>query len=96
MRLCLIHVAVCLRFRRIYATPSIILRASGSVGVAFIMWLLGSSIAALGTAVYVELGTVSPPGRDTPMVADVWNDRVYRATAGRKTISSLCTDGLSS
>ena len=42
----------------IYATPSIILRASGSVGVTFIMWLLGATVAATGTAVYVELGSV--------------------------------------
>lgn len=42
----------------IYATPSIILRASGSVGVTFVMWLLGATIAAAGTAVYIELGTV--------------------------------------
>ncbi len=46
-------------FCRIYATPSNILRSSGSVGVALIMWLLGALIAACGTAVYVELGTVS-------------------------------------
>ncbi|KAK2464711.1 hypothetical protein APHAL10511_003287 [Amanita phalloides] len=44
----------------IYATPSIILRASGSVGVTFIMWLLGAAIAAAGTAVYVELGSGLP------------------------------------
>lgn len=43
----------------IYATPSNILRSAGSVGVALIMWLVGSSIAALGTAVYIELGTVN-------------------------------------
>ena len=42
----------------IYATPSSILRSAGSVGVALIMWLVGSLIAACGTAVYVELGTV--------------------------------------
>lgn len=44
---------------RIYATPSNILRSAGSVGVALIMWLIGSLIAALGTTVYIELGTVS-------------------------------------
>jgi hypothetical protein len=43
---------------RIYATPSVILRTSGSVGAALLMWLLGALIAAAGTAVYVELGTV--------------------------------------
>ncbi|KAF8908554.1 APC amino acid permease [Gymnopilus junonius] len=44
----------------IYATPSNILRSAGSVGVALIMWLVGSCIAACGTAVYVELGTGLP------------------------------------
>ncbi|CAK5272707.1 unnamed protein product [Mycena citricolor] len=44
----------------IYATPSVILRNSGSVGVALLMWLLGALIAAFGTAVYVELGTGLP------------------------------------
>ncbi|KAF8157117.1 APC amino acid permease [Crassisporium funariophilum] len=44
----------------IYATPSNILRSSGSVGVALIMWLIGALIAACGTAVYIELGTGLP------------------------------------
>ncbi|KAK7046478.1 high affinity methionine permease [Favolaschia claudopus] len=44
----------------IYATPSVILRTSGSVGVALVMWLVGALIAAAGTAVYVELGTGLP------------------------------------
>ena len=34
------------------------LRLSGSVEVSLIMWLVGALIAACGTAVYVELGTV--------------------------------------
>ncbi|KAF7311116.1 High affinity methionine permease [Mycena chlorophos] len=44
----------------IYATPSVILRSSGSVGLALVMWLVGAIIAAAGTAVYVELGTGLP------------------------------------
>ncbi|TFK65494.1 APC amino acid permease [Pluteus cervinus] len=44
----------------IYATPSIILRASGSVGVTLLIWVLGSTLAAVGTAVYIELGTGLP------------------------------------
>ncbi|GLB39007.1 putative amino acid permease [Lyophyllum shimeji] len=44
----------------IYATPSVILRTSGSVGVALLMWLLGALIAAAGTIVYTELGTGLP------------------------------------
>ncbi|KAJ7466833.1 APC amino acid permease [Mycena galericulata] len=68
---CFIHIrtgltsAVFLVFNRvigtgIYATPSVILRTSGSVGVALLMWLLGALLAAAGTAVYVELGTGLP------------------------------------
>ncbi|KAJ3886580.1 APC amino acid permease [Lentinula edodes] len=44
----------------IYATPSVILRTSGSVGVALLMWLLGALIAAMGTTVFIELGTGLP------------------------------------
>ncbi|KAL0573026.1 hypothetical protein V5O48_008937 [Marasmius crinis-equi] len=44
----------------IYATPSVILKTSGSVGVSLIMWILGASIAAAGTAVFMELGTGLP------------------------------------
>ncbi|KAF5383238.1 hypothetical protein D9615_004869 [Tricholomella constricta] len=44
----------------IYATPSVILRSSGSVGVALLMWLIGALIAAAGTTVYIELGTGLP------------------------------------
>lgn len=42
----------------IFATPSMILRSSGSVGMSLVMWLLGATVAACGTAVFVELGTV--------------------------------------
>ena len=45
-------------WNRIYATPSNILRSSGSVGVSLIMWLVGALIAACGTTVHIELGTV--------------------------------------
>ncbi|KAK1222361.1 hypothetical protein PQX77_014793 [Marasmius sp. AFHP31] len=42
----------------IYATPSAILRALGSVGIALIIALgQGALIAAAGTAVFIELGT---------------------------------------
>ncbi|PCH38407.1 APC amino acid permease [Wolfiporia cocos MD-104 SS10] len=44
----------------IFATPSVILRSSGSVGLSFVMWLLGAIVAACGTAVYIELGTGLP------------------------------------
>ncbi|KAJ4002297.1 APC amino acid permease [Lentinula boryana] len=44
----------------IFATPSVILRTSGSVGVALLMWFLGALIAAMGTVVYIELGTGLP------------------------------------
>lgn len=45
----------------IFATPSVILRSSGSVGLSLVMWLLGAVVAACGTAVYIELGTVRSP-----------------------------------
>ena len=45
-------------WNRIYATPSNILRSSGSVGVSLIMWLVGALIAACGTTVYIEFGMV--------------------------------------
>ncbi|KAF8438852.1 APC amino acid permease [Boletus edulis BED1] len=44
----------------VFATPSIILNSSGSVGIAFVMWILGALVAAAGTAVYVEFGTGLP------------------------------------
>ena len=44
---------------RVFATPSVILRSAGSVGMALIMWLLGAAVAATGSAVYLEYGTVS-------------------------------------
>ncbi|KAF5387547.1 hypothetical protein D9757_006562 [Collybiopsis confluens] len=44
----------------IFATPSVILRTSGSVGISFLMWICGALIAAMGTAVYIELGSGLP------------------------------------
>ncbi|KAJ7600512.1 APC amino acid permease [Mycena floridula] len=44
----------------IFATPSVILKAAGSVGVALCLWCLGGLFACAGTAVYVELGTGLP------------------------------------
>ncbi|KAI0777262.1 amino acid transporter [Trametes elegans] len=44
----------------IFATPSVILRSSGSVGLSLVMWLLGATVALCGTAVYMELGTGLP------------------------------------
>ena len=44
---------------RVFATPSVILRSAGSVGLALTMWLLGATVAAAGSAVYLEYGTVS-------------------------------------
>ncbi|KAG2144710.1 APC amino acid permease [Suillus bovinus] len=57
--------AVMLIFNRVigtgvFAAPSVILRSSGSVGMTFVMWILGALVAAAGTAVYVEFGTGLP------------------------------------
>ena len=43
----------------IFPTPSLMLRASGSVGMTFVIWIIGAIVAAAGTAVYMEFGTVS-------------------------------------
>ncbi|KAG2354976.1 APC amino acid permease [Suillus spraguei] len=57
--------AVMLIFNRVigtgvFAAPSIILRSSGSVGMTFVMWILGALVASAGTAVYIEFGTGLP------------------------------------
>ncbi|KLO09420.1 amino acid transporter [Schizopora paradoxa] len=44
----------------IYATPSVILRASGSVGMSLVFWVLGAIFASAATAVFIELGTGLP------------------------------------
>ncbi|KAF8137080.1 APC amino acid permease [Boletus edulis] len=44
----------------VFAAPSIILNSSGSVGMTFVMWILGALVSAAGTAVYVEFGTGLP------------------------------------
>jgi hypothetical protein len=47
----------------VFAAPSIILRSSGSVGMTFVMWIIGALVASAGTAVYVEFGTVGDSDR---------------------------------
>ncbi|KAG6816363.1 hypothetical protein H0H93_008153 [Arthromyces matolae] len=54
------HTSDAVSLKPIYAIPSVILRTSGSVGVALIMWIIGALIAAAGTSVYLELGTGLP------------------------------------
>ncbi|KZV99465.1 amino acid transporter, partial [Exidia glandulosa HHB12029] len=44
----------------IFATPALIVQASGSVGSSLLLWLTGACIAAAGTAVYIEFGTGIP------------------------------------
>ncbi|CAG9946861.1 unnamed protein product [Clonostachys rosea f. rosea IK726] len=44
----------------IFATPSAIFSLSGSAGLSMIMWLIGTIVAAAGTAVYIEFGTGIP------------------------------------
>ncbi|KAF8838468.1 amino acid transporter [Paxillus ammoniavirescens] len=44
----------------VFAGASIILNSAGSVGVTFVMWIIGAFVAAAGTAVYIELGTGLP------------------------------------
>ncbi|KAL4062806.1 amino acid permease-domain-containing protein [Scleroderma yunnanense] len=57
--------AVSLIFNRIigtsvFAAPSIVLKSSGSIGLSFVMWIIGASVSAAGTAVYIEFGTGLP------------------------------------
>lgn len=44
----------------IFATPSAILKLTGSVGMTFVVWTVGILIASAGTAVYLEFGTAIP------------------------------------
>ncbi|KAJ3537276.1 hypothetical protein NMY22_g5657 [Coprinellus aureogranulatus] len=44
----------------IFATPSMILGLSGSVGLSLLMWLLGALIAAAGMQTYIIWGTALP------------------------------------
>ena len=65
---------------RIFATPSVILRSAGSVGVALTMWLIGAIIATAGSAVYLEYGTVSVDC----MNVDMYQGGVTDATPERR------------
>ncbi|KAE8229933.1 hypothetical protein CF326_g5079 [Tilletia indica] len=44
----------------IFATPSTILKATGSVGLSLVCWGIGALIAAAGLAVYIEWGVGVP------------------------------------
>ena len=44
----------------IFATPSNVLKLSGSVGLALCMWVVGMIVTAAGMAVYLEFGTAIP------------------------------------
>jgi len=79
----------------IFATPSMILRASGSVGLSLVLWLLGALVASCGTAVFVELGTVGRFSRCNYQVALILV-RLYQSTEERRIIWSSSTDGLHS
>ncbi|KAK4697250.1 hypothetical protein P7C70_g8242, partial [Phenoliferia sp. Uapishka_3] len=44
----------------IFATPASIVSATGSIGLALILWVVGALIASAGTAVYLEWATAIP------------------------------------
>ncbi|KAL7409119.1 high affinity methionine permease, partial [Mrakia frigida] len=44
----------------IFATPAAIVSSTGSIGLALILWVVGSLIAAAGLAVYLEWATAIP------------------------------------
>ncbi|KAK0555840.1 hypothetical protein OC845_000097 [Tilletia horrida] len=62
----------------IFATPSSILKATGSVGLSLICWAIGALIAAAGLAVYIEWGTGVPVnGAEKAYLSFL--ERAYRA-----------------
>ncbi|KAG9311599.1 APC amino acid permease [Chiua virens] len=74
--------AISLIFNRVigggvFMVPSIILTSSGSVGMTFVMWILGALVATAGTAVYVEFGTGLPRSGGEK----VYMEYVYRRPA---------------
>lgn len=44
----------------IFATPSMVLSLTGSVAMSLMIWVIGTLIAMVGTAVYLEFGTAIP------------------------------------
>ncbi|KAK0534508.1 methionine permease [Tilletia horrida] len=62
----------------VFATPSSILRATGSVGLSLICWAIGSIIAAAGLAVYIEWG-VGVPVNGAEKAYLSFLERAYRA-----------------
>ncbi|KAG9311597.1 APC amino acid permease [Chiua virens] len=78
--------AISLIFNRVigtgvFAAPSIILTSSGSVGMTFVMWILGALVAAAGTAVYVEFGTGLPrSGGEKTYMEYVYRRPAYMTT----------------
>lgn len=44
----------------IFATPGVIFKSVGSVGLSLILWVVGSGIAACGLAISLELGCMLP------------------------------------
>lgn len=92
----------------IFATPSSILKSSGSVGLALFMWFIGAVIASAGLAVYIEWGTVSEcstahlspldEGRETFRGAHklISSSRPYLVAGEKRTIWSSCIRNLGS
>lgn len=44
----------------IFATPGVIFKSVGSVGLSLLLWVLGSGVAACGLAISLELGCMLP------------------------------------
>lgn len=44
----------------IFATPGVIFKSVGSVGLTLLLWVLGSATAASGLAIFIELGCMLP------------------------------------
>lgn len=80
-------------FNRIFASTSVILRGSGSVGMSLVMWVLGAAVAACGTAVYIELGTVRILVHYSESLDSRCSVRVFLAAAVKRYIWSISTEG---
>lgn len=60
--------------RPVFSTPSAVFAATGSVGVSFILWLVGAVVAFCGLSVFLEFGLAMPRSGGTK----VYVERVYR------------------
>ncbi|KAG8979683.1 hypothetical protein FRB94_011586 [Tulasnella sp. JGI-2019a] len=44
----------------VFSTPGVVVNATGSIGLAFVLWLVGALVAFSGLTLYIELGSRFP------------------------------------